>query len=84
MNISQATKEACKQPTLSHALSWICVWESERVVKQAHKNLTDNTPADPHTGQMWETNFHTCINSVMEAYPTQPAPQLEDTSHEPA
>jgi hypothetical protein len=67
MNLSQATKAACKELTLLDALSFICVWESERVVKQAHKNLTDNTPANG-SGAMWETCFKTCIKSVIDNY----------------
>ena len=32
MNITEATKRACEEPTLLDALTFICVWESERVV----------------------------------------------------
>ena len=30
MNITEAVQEACKEPTLLKALSWIAVWESVR------------------------------------------------------
>lgn len=62
MNITEAVKQACKEPTLLDALSWICVWESERVVKQAKKNLRD---AD---GKGWDTCFKFCLREVMEEY----------------
>ncbi len=62
MNISQATERACKQPTLLDALAWICVWESERIVKQAKRNLRDAE------GKGWDTCFKACLKSVMEKY----------------
>jgi hypothetical protein len=38
------------------ALTWICVWECERVVKQARSSET------------WDTYFQICIHSVMCAW----------------
>ena len=67
MNIGEATKMACEEKTLIDALSFICVWESERIVKQAHKNLTNNTPANAD-GAMWETCFKVCISSVIKLW----------------
>ena len=57
MNITEATKRACEEPTLLDALSWICVWESERVVKYVRE----------HEGR-WETCFKLCLGEVMENY----------------
>jgi len=62
MNITEAVEKACQQPTLLDALSWICVWESERVVKQAKKELQDID------GKGWDTCFKVCLKSVMEKY----------------
>jgi len=62
MNITEATKRACKEPTLLDALTWICVWESERVVKQAKKNLRDLE------GKGWDTCFRACLKEVMREY----------------
>ncbi len=56
MNIIEATNRACEEPTLTEALTWICIWESERVVKQARAN------------PQWETCFGICIRYVMDAY----------------
>jgi len=56
MNITEATHRACEEPTLADALTWICIWESERVVKQARANT------------QWETCFGICIRHVMEEY----------------
>ncbi len=67
MNITEAVKQACDESTLIDALSWICVWESERVVEQAHENLTNNTPADAN-GKMWDTCFKVCIEQVFKAW----------------
>lgn len=61
MNITEATQRACQEPTLLDTLTWICVWESERVVRQ-----TRETP-------QWETCFRVCLESVLKAY----EPQLE-------
>lgn len=63
MDITEATERACQEPTLLDALSWICVWDSERAIKQAKKGLTD---AD---GKGWDTCFKRCLGSVMRAYP---------------
>jgi len=58
MNIDEAVKEACKKATLLDALTFICVWESERIVKQARKN------------EQWETCFGFCLSRVLEKYNT--------------
>ena len=62
MNINEAVKTACKESTLLDALSWICVWESERVVRQAKRELKD---AD---GKGWDTCFRFCLERVMKQY----------------
>jgi hypothetical protein len=56
MNVAEASKEACKQPTLVEALTWIAIWESERIVRQARENET------------WETCFRVCFERVMKDY----------------
>ena len=62
MNIFRAVEKACKEPTLLDALSWICVWESERIVKQAKKGLRDVE------GKGWDTYFRVCIKEVLDKY----------------
>ena len=62
MNIDEATKRACQEPTLLDALTWICIWESERAIKQAKKELRDAE------GKGWDTFFRVCLKSVMEKY----------------
>lgn len=56
LNIDEAVARACEQPTLVDALTWICVWESERVVQQARREVE------------WETCFRICIQRVMDNY----------------
>ncbi len=56
MNITEATNRACEENTLLDALTFICIWESERVVKQARTN------------EQWETCFKVSLRSVMEEY----------------
>lgn len=70
MNYKQAVDEACKQPTLIDALSWICVWESERTVRQAHAFLNGETPRNT-SGRGWDTCFRFLIAEVYEQYPIQ-------------
>ena len=57
MNITEAVNNACEKETLADALTYICIWESERLVKYVRNN----------TGS-WETCFGICIKSVMEKY----------------
>jgi len=56
MDIDQAVKRACEESTLLNALTWICVWESERIVKQAREN------------EQWETCFNVCLKLVTDKY----------------
>ena len=58
MNITEAVERACEEPTLIDALSFICVWDSERAIKQALRN----------NGKSWETCFKICIKAVIEKY----------------
>jgi hypothetical protein len=69
MNVEAAVTRACKEPTLIDALSWIAVWESERVVKQAHAFLTTGTRTGSNGGG-WDTCFRRCFVLVMERYKT--------------
>ena len=62
MNISEAVEKACQEPTLLKALTWICVWESERIVKQAKKELVDIE------GKGWDTCFEVCLGIIIKTY----------------
>jgi len=66
MNIIEAVNRACKEPTLLDALSFICVWESERIVKQVLNNYGSGS-----NGTMWDTYFKVCLKSVLENYKEQ-------------
>jgi hypothetical protein len=66
MNITEAVNIACKQPTLLDALSFICVWESERIVKQALSNYRSGLSGS--NGTMWDTCFKVCLKNVLENY----------------
>lgn len=63
MNISEAVNRACKEPTLLKALSFICLWESERVVHQARFSYGSGTD-----GRGWDTCFEYCLKLVLEEY----------------
>jgi hypothetical protein len=64
MNIDEAVKRACEEPTLLDALSWICVWDSERAIKQALTNYGSGTD-----GAGWDTCFKFCLKRVLDEYP---------------
>ena len=63
MNIDQAVTRACEEQTLLDALNWICVWESERAIKQAREQY--GSGAD---GAGWDTCFKHCLDRVMVEY----------------
>jgi len=76
LSLTEATERACGEPTLIDALSWICIWETERVVKQALKGcrLGDDGQiyvkpgmATPKGGG-WDTCFTICLAAVMEEW----------------
>lgn len=65
--LQQAINEACKQPTLREAFAHIAVWESERIVQQAHKFYeTGVSTASP--GQGWDTMFDFLFKKVEEEF----------------
>lgn len=61
MNLYEAIRQACKKPTLDDALAFICVWESERIVKFVKE----------HPDQPWESMFKHCITAVRADYPNK-------------
>lgn len=57
MNIDEAIKWAMEgQTRLIDAQVKICIWETERIVKQARANPT------------WDTCFHRCLWALNEAW----------------
>ena len=67
MNIVEAVARACKEPTLLDALSWICVWESERTIKQALESHESGVKGGAN-GAGYDTCFRFCLTKVMESY----------------
>ena len=67
MNVSEAITRAIEEPTLLDALSWIAVWESERVVRQAHAFLDtgERTMGDE---KGWDTMFSYLFKQVDDAW----------------
>ena len=63
MNITEAVNRACEEPTLLGAQTWICIWESERAIKQARENYGSGTD-----GAGWDTCFGICLKLVTEEY----------------
>lgn len=70
MNFQEAVDKACKEPTLLDALSWICVWENERVIPIAMDAKLGKIPRGPNS-QGWNSCFKFLIKEVMEQYPQQ-------------
>ena len=63
-NIEFAVARACKEPSLLDALSWICGWESERIVKQVRENYGSGA-----NGAGWDACFKFCLKQVIDKYP---------------
>jgi hypothetical protein len=70
MNFQEAVDRACEEPTLLDALSWIAVWESERVIPIAHRFLNGEIPRNDN-GTGWTTCFKFLIKEVLEQYGQQ-------------
>jgi len=66
--LEEAIATALAEPTLEDALSWICLWESERVVLQAHAFLSGKSDVQAD-GTGWSTCFKFLIKRVMAEYP---------------
>ncbi len=56
INSAKALEEACKQPTLAKALSWIVVWETERILKTYEKT------------KPYESCYEHCIKLVLDKW----------------
>jgi hypothetical protein len=63
MNLDEAVKIACQEPTLLDALTYICVWESERAILQARFNHGSGS-----NGAGWDTCFKICLKEVLYRY----------------
>ncbi len=70
MTLNEVIDQACKEPTLLDALSWIATWECERVIPEAHEFLSGRKERQVD-GTGWTTCFHWLIKEVMEQYPQQ-------------
>lgn len=67
MTLIEASRRACEQPSFIDALTWIAVWETERVVKQARRQST------------WETCFRVCFEQVSSDWATKGASPHKET-----
>lgn len=64
MNFDKAVAQACEEPTLVDALSWIAIWESEHAVRQALEHARTGVSTASHGGG-WDTCFKHCFEAVM-------------------
>lgn len=66
MSFNELVQTACAEPTLAKALSWIAVWENDRVVKQAFRNAAykERNP----DGSLYDTCFEFLFKEVLESY----------------
>jgi recombinational DNA repair protein RecT len=67
MNLDQAVIKACKEESLVDALTWIAIWETERVVQQAKKYFETGVSTASHNGG-WDTCFKICFEKVLNTY----------------
>lgn len=70
MNVTQAVERACQEPTLAQALSWIAVWETERVVRQVREfdRTGISTASHASDGAQWDTCFLFLFKEVLALY----------------
>ena len=74
MTLPEAAKKACGEPMLVDALSWICVWESERAIRQTFLNCRlegesiIRTEAGRKGEKGWDTCFRISLEAVMEEW----------------
>lgn len=57
MDFEEAKNRACEELTIEDALTFIVLWETERVVRRVRKD-----------SGMWESCYGHCIKRVMEEY----------------
>jgi len=67
MNIDEAVARACREPSLTEALTWIAIWETDRAVKQALEWERTGVSTASHGGG-WDTNFGYLFEHVMEHF----------------
>lgn len=61
MNLTQALDRAMREDTLADALTFLAVWETERVVVQARAN------------EQWDTCFKFLFKRALERWPHEEA-----------
>ena len=67
-NLAEIVRIACEQASsLVDAISMVCIWESERAIKQAFKWKETGESTASHGGG-WDTCFRVCIEAVIEAW----------------
>ena len=64
--MSAIVERACEEPTLADALSWIAVWENDRVVRQALRN--EKSGERGVDGSQWDTCFKWLFEQVLNKY----------------
>ena len=64
MNLEEACQRACQEPTLEEALTWMAVWETERVVAQALEYKRTGVSTAAHGGG-WDTCFKVLFERVL-------------------
>jgi hypothetical protein len=66
-HVEDAIRRACDEPTLVDALSFVALWECERVIPQAHEFLSGRKPRDAD-GRGWDTCFGHLFARVIAAW----------------
>lgn len=66
-NVTDVISRAMKEPSLQDALALVCLWECERVVKEAHEFLSGRKAPGPDD-QGWDTCFKFFISETIKAW----------------
>lgn len=67
MDLSQAVARACEEGSRLDALTYIAVWESERIIAQAREFDRTGIRTGANEGG-WDTCFRQCFREVMEEW----------------
>ena len=63
MTVVEVAVRACREPTLVKALSWMAIYETERVVRQAIR-WRETGVSTAASGGGWDTCFEACFEAV--------------------
>jgi len=65
--IKEMIEEACQKSNILDAIVYGCIWESERIIKQAASNIILD-----ESGRKWDSFFKIIIEQILKEYDVNP------------